>query len=80
MADRSEEARLRAEVNFKKKQQRTEEGEKVWAEHLASGKAADAKRAKLKAQRLARDTADTSSSLTRKKTLPTGTKGQEISS
>ena len=38
MADRSEEARLRAEVNFKKKQQRTEEGEKVWAEHLLQGK------------------------------------------
>jgi hypothetical protein len=27
MADRSEEARLRAEANFKKKQQRTEDGE-----------------------------------------------------
>jgi hypothetical protein len=29
----SDEARLRAEAIFKKKQQRTEEGEKVWAEH-----------------------------------------------
>jgi hypothetical protein len=52
---RSDEAWLRAEANFKKKQQRTEEGEKVWGEHLAAGKAADTNRAKLKAQRLARD-------------------------
>jgi hypothetical protein len=58
MADPSEEARLGAEANFKKKQQRTEEGEKVWGEHLAAGKAADANRAKLKAQRLARDAAE----------------------
>jgi hypothetical protein len=55
MPHRSEEARLRAEANFKMKQQRTEEGEKVWGEHLAAGEAADANRAKLKAQRLARD-------------------------
>ncbi len=53
MADRSEEARLRAEAKFQKKEQQIEEGEKVWAEHLAAGKAADANRAKLKEQRLA---------------------------
>ena len=58
MTNRSEEARVRAETNFKKKQRRTEEGEKVWEEHLAAGKAADANRAKLKAQRLARDAAE----------------------
>jgi hypothetical protein len=58
MADRSEEARLRAEANFKKKQQRAEEGEKVWAAHLAAGKAADANRAKLKALRLAQEAQD----------------------
>jgi len=39
MTSRSEEARLRAETNFKKKQQRTEKGEKVWGEHLAAGQA-----------------------------------------
>jgi hypothetical protein len=83
MADRSEEARLRAEANFKKKQQRTEEGEKVWGEHLAAGKAADANRAKLKAQRLARDAAQEPSApkgRAGKEKPPTGTKGEEISS
>ena len=82
MADRSEEARLRAETNFKKKQQRTEEGEKVWGEHLAAGKAADANRAKLKAQRLARDAAAKPSAPkgARKEKPPTGTKGEEINS
>ena len=83
----SGEARLRAEANFKKKQQRTEESEKVWGEHLAAGKAADANRAKLKAQRLARDAAEKPSTpkpftpkSARKEKPPTGTKGEEISS
>ena len=82
MGDRSEEARLRAEANFKQRQQRTEEGEKVWAEHLSAGKAADANRAKLKAQRLARDAAAKPSTpkVARKEKPPTGTKGEEISS
>jgi hypothetical protein len=83
MADRSEEARLRAEANFKRKQQRTEEGEKVWAEHLSAGKAADAYRAQLKAQRLARDAAvkpSTPKSRAGKEKPPTGTKGEGISS
>ena len=56
----SEEARLRAEANFQKKERQTQEGEKAWAEHLAAGKAADANRAKLKEQRLARDVAEQS--------------------
>ena len=38
MVDRSEETRLRAEERFKKKVQQTEEGEKVWAEHLRPAK------------------------------------------
>jgi hypothetical protein len=82
MAHRSEEARLRAEANFKKRQQRTDEGDKVWADHLLAGKAADANRAKLKAQRLARDAAEKPSTPkgARKQELPTGTKGEEISS
>jgi hypothetical protein len=83
MADRSEEARLRAEANFKKKQQRTEDGEKVWGEHLAAGKVADANRVKLKAQRLARDAAQEPSApngRAGKEKPPTGTKGEEISS
>jgi hypothetical protein len=80
--DRSDEARLRAEANFKKRQQRTEEGEKVWAEHLSAGKAADANRAKLKEQRLARDFAVNLSTPkgAPKEKPPTGTKGEEISS
>jgi hypothetical protein len=83
MADRSEEARLRAEANFRKKQQRTEDGEKVWGEHLAAGKVADANRVKLKAQRLARDAAQEPSApngRAGKEKPPTGTKGEEISS
>ena len=54
--DRSEEARLRAEANFKKKERQTRE--KAWADHVAAGNAADVNRAKLKAQRLARDAAE----------------------
>ena len=87
MTNRSEEARVRAETNFIKKQRRTEEGEKVWEEHLAAGQAADANRAKLKAQRLARDAAEKPSTPkrsapkgARKEKPPTGTKGEEISS
>ena len=58
MVDRSEETRLRAEERFKKKERQTQEGEKAWAEHVAAGNAADVNRAKLKAQRLARDAAE----------------------
>jgi hypothetical protein len=59
MADRSEEARLRAESNFKKKERHAQEVHKVWAEHAAAGKAADTNRARLKGLRLAKDAADT---------------------
>lgn len=41
-----------------RREERTKEGEKVWAEYLASGRAADANGAKLKAQRLAKQAAD----------------------
>jgi hypothetical protein len=47
-----------AEANFKKKERQTQEGEKAWANHVAAGNAADVYRAKLKAQRLARDAAE----------------------
>ena len=81
MADRSEEARLRAETNFKKRQQRPRKARGL-GRHLAAGKAADANRAKLKAQRLARDAAEKPSTPkgARKEKPPTGTKGEEISS
>ena len=77
MVDRPEEARQRAE-----KERQTQEGEKAWAEHVAAGNAADVNRAKLKAQRLARDAAEKPSTPkgARKQKPPTGTKGEEISS
>jgi hypothetical protein len=82
MADRSQDARQRAEYKFKKKERQTQEGEKAWAEHLSAGKAADQNRAKLKAQRLTRDAAETPSAPkgARKQEPPIGTKGEEISS
>lgn len=66
MADRTEEARLRAEAKFKKKEQQTEEGQKAWAEHRAAGEAADANRARLKTLRLAKE-AEKKASKARKK-------------
>ena len=58
MTRRSDEGRERAEALFKKQEQQTKEGEKVRAEHAAAGRAADANRAKLKSQRLAKEAAD----------------------
>ena len=58
MADRSEESRLRAESNFKKKERHAQEADKVWAEQAAAGKASDVKRARLKGLRLAKEAAD----------------------
>jgi hypothetical protein len=58
MANQSDETRLRAEGKFKKKELQTQEADKVWAEHAAAGRAADANRAKLRAQRLAKEEAD----------------------
>ena len=59
MRDSSDEARLRAEAKFKKKEQQTREGDEAWAEYVAAQKGADQKRAHLKALRLAKETADT---------------------
>jgi hypothetical protein len=58
MANRADEGRVRAEALFKKREQRTKESEKVWAEHAAAERAADANRAKLRSQRLAKEAAD----------------------
>jgi hypothetical protein len=58
MADSSDEAQSRAEANFKKKEQQTRESDEVWAEHAAAAKATDAKTARLRAQRLAKEAAD----------------------
>jgi hypothetical protein len=61
MADRSEEARRRAEANFKKKEQQAQEADKVWAERAVAEKATEQNAARLKALRLARDVAETTS-------------------
>jgi hypothetical protein len=58
MASRSDEGRMRAEALFKKREAQTKENEKVWAEHAAASRAADANRARLKSLRLAKEAAD----------------------
>ena len=58
MLDNPDEVRARAEAKFKKQEQQTKESEQVWAEHAASERAADQNRAKLRAQRLAKESAD----------------------
>ncbi len=58
MPSSSDEARARAEANFRKKDEQGGEREKVWAEHAATGQASDANRARLKALRLSKEAAD----------------------
>jgi hypothetical protein len=58
MVDPSEEARRRAEANFKKKERQAQEADKVWAERAAAEKATEQNAARLKALRLARDAAE----------------------
>jgi len=57
MADRTQEAKLRAEANFKKKELQAEEAVKVWAERAVAEKATEQNAARLKGLRLARDAA-----------------------
>jgi hypothetical protein len=83
MANRTEEARLRAETNFKKKELQAQEADKVWAERAVAEKATEQNAARLKGLRLARDAAEKPSTRkrgARKEKPPTGTKGEEISS
>ena len=54
MSNRSDEGRMRAEALFKKPEQQTTQGQKAWAEHASAARTADANRAKLKSQRLAK--------------------------
>ena len=58
MANTSEEARRRAEANFKKKERQAQEADKVWTERAMAEKAAEQNAARLKALRLARDAAE----------------------
>jgi hypothetical protein len=55
MADHPDEARLRAEAKFKKKEREAQESQKVWAERAAAEKASDANRARLKSLRLSHE-------------------------
>jgi hypothetical protein len=54
---RSDEARARAEANFKK-EQRAKEGEKAMMEYLAEGRMVREKTARLRALRLAKEAAE----------------------
>jgi len=54
---RSDEARARAEANFKK-EERAKEGAKAMMEYLANGQLVREKTAKLRALRLAKEAAD----------------------
>ncbi len=55
MAEHPDEARLRAEAKFKKKEREAQESQKVWAERAAAEKAGDANRARLKSLRLSQE-------------------------
>ena len=55
MAEKSEEARARAETKFKQQGQRSREAEEARADSAAKARAVDEKTARLKAQRLARE-------------------------
>ncbi|HZR61740.1 MAG TPA: hypothetical protein VFA80_12400 [Xanthobacteraceae bacterium] len=57
MPTRSDEARARAEANFKK-EQRAKEGEKAMMEYLAEGRMVREKTARLRALRLAKEAAE----------------------
>jgi hypothetical protein len=58
MADKSEEAKARAEARFRKDQQRSGEAEKAHAEVAAKARARDENTARLKGLRLAKEHAD----------------------
>jgi hypothetical protein len=58
MADKANEARVRAESNFKKQEQRSREASEARDEQIAKERAVNDKTARLKAQRLAKEAAD----------------------
>jgi hypothetical protein len=70
MAKRSDEGHAaRAEALFKKQELQGKESEKVWAEHAAAGRAADANKARLTALRLGKAADEGPAKPTRKKHL-----------
>ena len=58
MADKSDEAKARAEARFRKNEQRSSEAEKVHAEVAAKVRARDENTARLKGLRLAKEQVD----------------------
>ena len=58
MAAKSEEAKARAEAQFRKREQRSHEAEQVRIENVAKARAVDEKTARLRGLRLARDMAE----------------------
>ena len=78
MTNRSEEGRARAEAMFRKREPHTKESDKVWAERAAAGRGADANRAKLKAQRLARDAHSEGAGKTAMEALVKESKDREV--
>ena len=58
MADKSEEAKARAEARFRKNEQRSSEAEKTYAEIAIKARARDENTARLKGLRLAKEQAD----------------------
>ena len=73
MPSGSDEARLRAEAKFKKKEDADREAQKIWAEHAAERRAQDEKRARLKSLRLAKEAAEKEAQ-TQQPALKTGKK------
>jgi hypothetical protein len=58
MADKSDEAKARAEAKFRKNEQRSSEAEKAHAEVAAKARARDENTARLRGLRLAKEQAD----------------------
>ena len=70
MADNPEEARARADAKLKMTQARAREGEKAWAEHNAAAQATRKKTARLRAERLAREAAESETGATKRPPSP----------
>jgi hypothetical protein len=58
MAGDPKDAQARAEAQFKKRQKETEDSQRFWAEQAAEARTVDAKTARLRALRLAKETAE----------------------
>lgn len=77
MNKRSDEGRARAEALFKKREQQTREHEKVWAEHSAAQRAADANRARLKSLRLEKEAANMTADAPKRRSKTAKTKSSK---